>query len=218
VAHQAPSDLLRDYPAAADPQSTYGVSGAPQLEPAQHRSAGITLRHESRLLDLFASGAVGRAENLAVWQPTGDTAETGDAYVPLVLGRRWEGVAAYATWRPLSALELWGSGQHLFTNEWLEGGEPAFAPEESWAAGARCPLWIDRLQLSVVPQVAARGARGGTLPEEYATLTAGVDLALKQLTVFIHQENLLDREYRTGGAEYAYDRHTRYGFRWEFWN
>jgi hypothetical protein len=218
LARQAPSDLLRYYPAAVDDPTTYAVSAPASLDPARHRSASLTLRHESQALGLFVSGAVGRAEDLAVWQPAGDTATAADVYTPLVIGRRWAGIAASVTLRPWDVLELWGSGQQLFTNEWLESQGPAFAPDQSASVGVRCPLWFKRLQLALTPHVAARGARGGSLPEEYATLSAGVDFALKQLTVFVHQENLLDREYRTGGAEYAYTRHTRYGFRWEFWN
>ncbi len=41
---------------------------------------------------------------------------------------------------------------------------------------------------------------------------------IKQLSVFWRLGNLLDRDYRTGGAAFAYDRHYAYGFRWEFWN
>ncbi len=95
---------------------------------------------------------------------------------------------------------------------------PVFSPQQSWNVTARVRLTFNEGTLDIVPVVKMRGAIGESVPEDYSTVSAGVDIRLKQLRFFYHRENLLDLQYRTGGAEYAYSRHVRYGFRWEFWN
>jgi len=212
-----PSALRRLLPGLVD-TTGYSESGTPSASQTIHETASISWHWTTRRLDFTLMAAAGRSRHLAVWQPSGDTAALFDSYTPACLERRYSGGGATLHWHPFELLSLRGGIDHLFTNEWQSGGGPAFAPEDAWWGEIAFPMYVDRYNLHFTPRVSTRGAARGSLPDDYAVLSAGWDFRIKGLTIFWRYENLVDRNYRTGGADYAYDRHYVYGFRWEFWN
>lgn len=214
---QHPSELRRWLPGASGPGG-FSIAGSTSLDIMQHRSASMVWQHRDRSVEFNALITAGRSDDLAVWQPSGDTAVQTVAYLPAPQTRTYSGAGAVLTLRPSRALRLSGSLDHRFTNEWEEGGVPVFSPENTWSASAMLTLVFNDSTLFVTPVIRSRGIFGEVTPENYSILNAGVNVRLKQLQFYYHRENMLDLAYRPGGSEYAYAKHIRYGFRWEFWN
>jgi hypothetical protein len=200
----------------ADSGSTYAASGLSTLPLARHESAALAWRYERPRLSWNLITATGRSFDLPDWTPAGDSATLSARYSPVPTDRSGSTLAARATVRPAGFLELEGAWRH----DWP--GDPArvsaFTPEDDWFAALRVPIRFAPVPLRLVPQAAATGARGGTLPEDWWSLSLGVVATLKHLTVFWFRDNALDEPFRTGGAYSDYGAHARFGFHWNFWN
>lgn len=214
LAQEEASSLRRYLP--ADSGVTLSVRGASDLPNAEHMQAAFAWRYEKPRLHWNLLVSEGRSTSLADWQPQGDTATLSAHYAPVITNR--EAVSASGRLRvsPVRFIELEGSWRH----DWLTGGTlaSAYSPEDTWWGAFRLPIESRSLRLRVVPEVSALAMRGGTLPEEGWTLSAGATATLKQLTVFWFRDNIKDEPFATGGAWPGYGTHSRFGFYWDFWN
>jgi hypothetical protein len=217
VAKQQPSHM-RFWLPAQGAGGNYTESGNASLPVTRHQTASLSWRHSSSPLQFTLLASAGTSRDLAVWQPVGDTATEQSAYAPVPFDREFALAGLTFRWQPLRFLILRASYDHLFRNVWNGEGSPVFAPDDQWSAALLVPVRFSTRRMRLIPQVHTRGAAGGSLPDEYATLSAGFEFHLKQFVFYWLRENILDLEYRTGGAEFAYPTHSRYGFRWEFWN
>ena len=150
-----------------------------------------------------------------MWQPQGDESTP---YAPKLLERHYSGASITVTLHVLRGLVATGGVDHLFQNEYVSAGAPVYAPDDSWFAELRGHAAVPGSRVELGPVVSVRGARGGTLIQDYYTYSAGIDARVRQLLIFWRVENLDDYEFRTGGTAHDYGRYYRYGFRWEFWN
>ena len=210
--------MIRKYLPVTMGTSGYTESGQSALLPTRNVSASVSWRHDAPSLRYSVVATIGKAHDVPVWQPAGDTATASASYSPVSVDREFSGVAVSGEWKPRRWLELEGSYQHVSELGWSDGGAPAASPQDSWMGIVRVPLHHRPYQLVVVPQVAVFGARGGTSPSDWINLVIGVEATLKHFTFFWHRENVLNELYRTGGAYPTYETHSRFGFRWNFWN
>ena len=210
--------LVRRYLPLATGSSGYSVQGRSDLAPTQNTSVALSWRHDGSTLRYSLIASTGRSRNVPVWQPSGDSASTSSSYTPVLTDRDYSGLAASAVWRPFRVLELEGGYRYQADMKFTDGTTPAYSPQQSWQAAIRFPLYFAAYQLELIPQANTFGARGGSLPADWATYSVGVEATLKHFTFFWHRENLVDEVYSTGGAYPAYGLHSRFGFRWNFWN
>jgi hypothetical protein len=217
VAREAVPLVRRHLPLATG-SSGYSVQGRSDLPPTQNTSVALSWRHDGRSLRYSVIASTGRSRGVPVWQPSGDSASTSASYSPVPMDRDYSGLAASAVWRPFRILELEGGYRYQADMDWTDGTTPVFSPQQSWQAAIRIPLYFAAYQLEVIPQANTFGARGGSLPADWTTISVGVEATLKHFTFFWHRENLADESYLTGGAYPAYGLHSRFGFRWNFWN
>jgi len=214
---QHPSELRRWLPALSG-GGGFSVAGNTGLDIMRHKTASFVWQHKDRRVELTALITTGKSEDLAVWQPSGDTATSSVAYLPGAIVRTYSGAGAVLQLRPWQALRLKGSLDRRWSSDSEDWVDPVLSPENSWSATAMLTLVFNDSTLFVTPVVNSRGSFSEARTQVYATLNAGVDVRLKQLQFYYHRENMLDQVYRTGGSAYAYFKHIRYGFRWEFWN
>jgi hypothetical protein len=214
---EPPSFMRRLLPAAGDTAS-YFESGNASLAQTIHETASLSLGHNSDRLRVALMAAAGRSRHLAVWQPSGDIADSSSDYHVASADRDYSGAGATLAWQPLSFASFSGSIDHVLTNDWSGVASPSYIPDDAWHARLEMPLYFESYNLHLTPLVYMQGAAGGTLPDEYATAGTGFDFRIKGLLIFWRLDNISDEDYRFGGPENAYDRHYEYGFRWEFWN
>ena len=210
------SELVRYLPASPS-AGAYIETGDRALQHSEDVTVSVSWRHRGRAFDWDAIASGGRSDGAPAWLASGDTAILNATYQPYNLTREFAGAALNIKWRTFRWLGIGGSYDRLLINEWDGGDGPAFSPNETWHGYLQFTLRFLDDKFHVMPVVSTRGARGGTLPDVWATVSAGVDARLKQLTVFWHRENLTDQEYRTGGWAPAYGLHSRFGFSWDFW-
>jgi len=210
---EAPGLLRRLLPEAGS--GNFSETGNPDLPTVLHESASVSWNFTGEAVRVVTLAATGRSRDLPVWQPVGGASSS---FTPTPLERRYAGLSAVVAWQPLQGLSLSGGIDHLLENNWKSGGEPAYAPQDSWFADVRLRMVVPKSRAEIFPLASVRGARGGSLRGDYRTYSSGLDMRIKQLLIFWRIENLDDSDYRTGGAAQAYDRHFAYGFRWEFWN
>jgi hypothetical protein len=211
---EAPSFLRRQLPVVTG-VGGYGEGGRTELEQITHEAGSVGWIVSTSRLRLTLLGAAGRSRDLPAWPAPGELTST---YRPGSLERRYAGLGGTASLALRRKANIEGGFDYTFTNRWQGSGTTAFAPKYDWYARAAWLAHLEGTHATIGPSFLVRGAGGGSLPDDYAVVDAGLDLAVKRLVIFWRLANLFDTDYQTGGAAFDFDRHFEYGFRWELVN